>query len=92
MNEDDIIRLAQEAGWQMGSDLSDGFGERLVRFTALIEEHLRWDGVHTCHDECGRPACVSRREAVQREREACAKVAENGLIGHTIAKAIRARD
>ena len=25
------------------------------------------------------------------EREACAKVAEEGLIGHTIAKAIRAR-
>ena len=25
------------------------------------------------------------------EREACAKVAEQGLIGHTIAKAIRAR-
>jgi hypothetical protein len=25
------------------------------------------------------------------EREICAKVAENGLIGHTIAKAIRAR-
>ena len=25
------------------------------------------------------------------EREACADVAENGLIGHTIAKAIRAR-
>ena len=25
------------------------------------------------------------------EREECAKVAENGLIGHTIAKAIRAR-
>ena len=27
----------------------------------------------------------------QEEREACAKVAEDGLIGHTIAKAIRAR-
>jgi hypothetical protein len=27
----------------------------------------------------------------QHEREACAKVAEEGLIGHTIAKAIRAR-
>jgi hypothetical protein len=26
-----------------------------------------------------------------KEREACAKVAEDGLIGHTIAKAIRAR-
>jgi hypothetical protein len=25
------------------------------------------------------------------EREACAVIAENGLIGHTIAKAIRAR-
>jgi hypothetical protein len=25
------------------------------------------------------------------EREECAKVAENGLIGHTIAKVIRAR-
>ena len=25
------------------------------------------------------------------EREECAKVAENGLLGHTIAKAIRAR-
>ena len=30
-------------------------------------------------------------EAVRQEREACAKVAEEGLIGHTIAKAIRAR-
>lgn len=27
----------------------------------------------------------------EAEREACAKVAEDGLIGHTIAKAIRAR-
>lgn len=25
------------------------------------------------------------------EREACAQIAENGLIGHTIAQAIRAR-
>ena len=29
--------------------------------------------------------------AVKTEREACAKIAENGLIGHTIAQAIRAR-
>ncbi len=27
----------------------------------------------------------------QQEREACAKLAEQGLIGHTIAQAIRAR-
>lgn len=30
-------------------------------------------------------------ELIAAEREACAKVAENGLIGHTIAIAIRAR-
>jgi hypothetical protein len=30
-------------------------------------------------------------QVAEREREACAKVAENGLIGHTIAQAIRAR-
>ena len=42
---------------------------------------------------------LSNIEAIERfaalvaaaEREACAKVAENGLIGHTIAIAIRAR-
>ena len=31
------------------------------------------------------------RRGRRHEREACAKLAENGLIGHTIAKAIRAR-
>lgn len=31
------------------------------------------------------------KEEREKEREACAKIAENGLIGHTIAKAIRAR-
>jgi hypothetical protein len=36
MNPDDIIRMAQEAGWEMGEDLSDGFGVRLARFAALV--------------------------------------------------------
>jgi len=31
------------------------------------------------------------RDGKKMEREACANVAEEGLIGHTIAKAIRAR-
>ena len=31
------------------------------------------------------------RWAIEQEREACARLAEDGLIGHTIAKAIRAR-
>ena len=30
--------------------------------------------IHTCSNECQRPACVAVREAVEAEREACAKV------------------
>jgi hypothetical protein len=36
MKHDDIIRMAREAGWEMGDDLSDGFGVRLERFAALV--------------------------------------------------------
>ena len=36
-------------------------------------------------------ASLVEAKAIAKEREACAKVAEQGLIGHTIAKAIRAR-
>ena len=32
------------------------------------------DEIHTCSNECQRPACVAVREAVKAEREACAKV------------------
>jgi hypothetical protein len=38
-----------------------------------------------------RQAIEQAEDAVAAEREACAKLAEQGLIGHTIAKAIRAR-
>ena len=66
MDRDDIINMAQTAGWEMPSTFNenDGFCSRLERFAALVAAH---------------------------EREACAKMAEDGLIGHTIAKAIRAR-
>ena len=35
--------------------------------------------------------CEQVAKDIAAEREACALVAENGLIGHTIAQAIRAR-
>ena len=35
---------------------------------------------------------VQIRQEILAEREACARIAEDGLIGHTIAKAIRARN
>jgi len=49
----------------------------------LIEDHRL-----TLHGDIEHFAELVRAD----EREACAKVAEEGLIGHTIAKAIRARD
>lgn len=39
-------------------------------------ESMKYDGIHTCHDQCQRPACVAIREAVAAEREACAKVCD----------------
>jgi hypothetical protein len=36
--KEDIIKMAQEAGWEMGDDLSDGFGVRLERFAALVAD------------------------------------------------------
>ena len=103
MTRDDIIRLAREAGWNgiySKPILSISMQEEdFLRFAKLIEQHLYYDGVHTCHDECQRPSCVRVREAIQAEREACAKVCDfvakeiddtNGTATY-IGKAIRAR-
>lgn len=40
------------------------------------QESMKWDGIHSCHPDCQRPACVHTRKAVEAEREACAKVCE----------------
>lgn len=34
------------------------------------------DDIHTCRADCERPICVAVREAVEAEREACAKACE----------------
>jgi hypothetical protein len=75
MTRDDIIRMAKEAGFE------DGYGNHLFPPGDYIEE------VIPVTDEIVRFAAL----VAAAEREACAKVAENGLIGHTIAIAIRAR-
>jgi hypothetical protein len=69
MTQEDIIKLAREAGMPPAEIVTDKpvvypVPEALERFAALV---------------------------AAAEREACAKMAEDGLIGHTIAKAIRAR-
>ena len=67
MTQDDILRIAKEAGvWVAGQK---PYQTQLGRFADRILEHLAYDGIHTCHAECQRPACG--REAVQAERERC---------------------
>jgi hypothetical protein len=102
MNRDDIIRMAQEAGLLRSGE---GWTEphrwgitEIERFAALIEQHLSYDGIHTCHAECPRPACVAVREAVKAEREACAHLVENYALQYDepvwalkLTEAIRAR-
>jgi hypothetical protein len=106
MNREEIIRMAREAGYKH----PDAVGEAedfayfdFERFAALVaaavEERLKWDGLHSCHSECDRPACVHTRKAVEVEREACAKLCEDidaeyegeDVLATWCAAAIRAR-
>jgi hypothetical protein len=54
MTKDDIIRMAQGAGWEMGNDLSDGFGGRLMRFAELVYMKGYDAGVEDGCEECAR--------------------------------------
>jgi len=86
MNRDDIIRMAQEAGYVY--HVSGGIGtyvqfywDQLEQFAHLVaaaeRERIKWDSIHTCNPHCDRPACVAVRRAREDEREACVKVAED---------------
>ena len=87
MNRDTVFKLITDHGLTLHGDIE--------HFAALIEQHLSHDGIHTCHDECQRPACVAVREAVAREREECAKVCDEhwrfNRAASECADAIRAR-
>ncbi len=43
MKDEDIIRMANEAGWDV-TNLDDGFGERLKRFVRALERQPLSDG------------------------------------------------
>ena len=112
-----VIEMAREAGWkdlrdydsEMRHDFFMGNTDSLARFAELVRaderEKYKWD-VHSCGPTCKRYACVAMREAIEAEREACAKVCDviaqkmddegegpTGNIGWVIdcAEAIRAR-
>ena len=71
MTKDEVIALAKQAAFHTPVMESE-----LLRFANLIEEHLTYSSIHSCHPGCTKPACVAMREAVLAEREACAKMAE----------------
>jgi hypothetical protein len=60
----------------------EGSEEQLKAFEALVradqDERYKWD-IHSCGPTCKRYACVAMREAVEAEREACAKLCEEGI-------------
>jgi hypothetical protein len=100
MTRDDIIRLAREAGCAVydGEDIAPA----LVRFAALVEQHLVKQGYRKCAEgQKTTQFCGMLEEAVKAEREACAELAErmdfhSTLTGFLvspdqIADAIRAR-
>lgn len=90
MNRDKLIEMLMNAGFEYTSDLVS----KIDKFEKLLEiehERLKWDGLHSCHSECDRPACVHTRKAVEAEREACAQIAFNSATYIEAAKAIRAR-
>jgi hypothetical protein len=86
MNRDDIIRMAQEAGYVY--HVSGGTGtyvqfywDQLEQFANLVaaaeRERIKWDSIHTCNPHCDRPACVAVRRAREDEREMCAQTVES---------------
>ena len=91
MTQDDIIRMAREAGFKAAnypSMFSDSEWEALGRFADLAAAHER--------EEFAKHAVEIARKAVNHEREECAKIAdEYGKVGTGVggfvAAAIRER-
>jgi hypothetical protein len=101
LTRDDIIRMAREAGfhaWYSDPEREYHFG-CAMKFAALVaaaeRERLKWDSIHSCGNDCQRPACVQGREQRARIYEECAQAVavfdKTFQTGGVIAHAIRAR-
>ena len=78
MTRDDIYLMAKEAGFMTLFINEDTWIPYLEKFAKLVaaeeREKWKWEGLHTCHPHCDRPACIAVRRAREDEREMCAKV------------------
>ena len=90
-----VLKMAEQASlsrqdWWKDDEALERFAEQVREDEA---EKYKWD-VHSCGPTCTKVACVAVREAVQAEREACAKVcdaADKSTHPTDLADAIRAR-
>jgi hypothetical protein len=87
------IEMAREAA---GDDwgLFQEYMPEIHRFAELVRaderEKYKWD-IHSCGPTCTKVACVAVREAVEAEREACAKWLEDERDAPYWAELLRAR-
>jgi hypothetical protein len=88
-----VIEMAREAGGTGGGHWVFTLNEleRLIEIVrADQDEKYKWD-VHSCGPTCTKAACVAVREAVEAERETCAKVVDEFVGCESVAYKIRAR-
>jgi hypothetical protein len=90
MTRDGILKLAEECGIPEFEN-NESQAHNILTFFDRIQQIMLYDGIHTCHNECQRPACVATKRAVEREREACAKVCDEYSQSRYAAAAIRSR-
>ena len=106
MTRDDIIRMAREVwGDDSGKPWSEAALLHITQLATLAyeagQESMKWDGIHSCHPDCQRPACVHTRKTYQEgyeagrkdENEAAIEDARTvgGEAGAEMEKLIRAR-
>jgi len=103
LTQEQVIAWAREAGMSAPREIVvnnywTADYDDLERFATLAyeagRESMKWDGIHSCHPDCQRPACVHTRKAVEAENEACAvRVSEVDADGWEVnmAAIIRAR-
>jgi hypothetical protein len=106
--QEQIIAWAREVwGDDSGKPWSEAALLHITQLATLAyeagQESMKWDGIHSCHPDCQRPACVHTRKTYQEgyeagrkdENETCAVMTnilqKSGVSEEHLADAIRAR-
>ena len=87
--QEQVIAWAREVwGDDSGKPWSEAALLHITQLAALAyeagQESMKWDGIHSCHPDCQRPACVHTRKTYQEgyeagrkdENEECGKICD----------------